>query len=125
MGPLEGITVVECSTFVTGPYATQILGDLGVRIIKIEAPPQGDPYRTFASDRFYSPNFAHLNRNKESIVLNLKTEEGKRISRELLKRADVFVENFRPGVADELGLGYAALKSMNENNGGQQWGSDL
>jgi crotonobetainyl-CoA:carnitine CoA-transferase CaiB-like acyl-CoA transferase len=113
MGALEGITVVECSTFVTGPYAAQLLADLGARVIKIEPPPDGDPYRYFASDRFYSPNFAHLNRNKESIVLNLKTEPGKRISRELLRTADVFVENFRPGVADELGLGYAALKSIN------------
>lgn len=113
MGALEGITVVECSTFVTGPYAAQLLGDLGARVIKIEPPPEGDPYRYFAPDRFYSPNFAHLNRNKESIVLDLKTEPGKRIAHELLRRADVFVENFRPGVADELGLGHGLLSSLN------------
>jgi formyl-CoA transferase len=110
---LDGITVVECSTFVTGPYATALLGDLGARVIKIEAPPDGDPYRYFASDPFFSPNFAHLNRNKESLVLDLKAGRGKEICTRLIKDADVFVENFRPGVAERLGLGYDALKLMN------------
>ncbi|MFQ5850115.1 MAG: CaiB/BaiF CoA transferase family protein [Candidatus Binatia bacterium] len=113
VGALTGITVVECSTFVTGPYASVLLGDLGARVIKIESPPGGDPYRYFAPDRFFSPNFAHLNRNKESVVLDLKTERGKGICAELIKRADVFVENFRPGAAERLGLGYETLRSMN------------
>lgn len=110
---LADITVIECSTFVTGPYATSLLADLGARVIKIESPPDGDPYRYFASDRFYSPNFAHLNRNKESLALDLKTEKGREICVGLVKKADVFVENFRPGAAARLGLGYETLRAMN------------
>lgn len=110
---LADITVVECSTFVTGPYATALLADLGARVIKIESPPEGDPYRYFAPDPFFSPNFAHLNRNKESVVLDLKTERGQEVCAKLLSRADVFVENFRPGVAERLGLGYEKLRSLN------------
>jgi crotonobetainyl-CoA:carnitine CoA-transferase CaiB-like acyl-CoA transferase len=110
---LKDITVVECSTFVTGPYAGALLGDLGARVIKIESPPDGDPYRYFAPDPYFSFNFAHLNRNKESLGLDLKSPKGKEICLELLKRADVFVENFRPGTAERLGLGYEALRALN------------
>lgn len=110
---LNHITVVECATFVTGPYATALLADLGARVIKIESPPDGDPYRTFAPDPYFSFNFAHLNRNKESLVLDLKAAKGKEICLDLIKRADVFVENFRPGTADRLGLGYEALRALN------------
>ena len=113
VGVLEGITVVECSTFVTGPYAARLLGDLGARVIKIESPQEGDPYRYFAPDPFFSPNFAHLNCNKESLALDLKTKNGREISTKLVKQADVFVENFRPGTAHRLGLGYEALKIDN------------
>jgi crotonobetainyl-CoA:carnitine CoA-transferase CaiB-like acyl-CoA transferase len=110
---LKDITVIECSTFVTGPYAASLLGDLGARVIKIESPPDGDPYRYFAPDPFFSFNFAHLNRNKESLALDLKSSRGKEICLELLKQADVFVENFRPGTAERLGLGYDALRALN------------
>lgn len=110
---LSGITVIECATFVTGPYAAALLADLGARVIKIEAPPEGDPYRTFAPDAAFSPNFAHLNRNKESVSLDLKSPKGREICVELVKRADVFVENFRPGTAGRLGLGYEALRAVN------------
>jgi crotonobetainyl-CoA:carnitine CoA-transferase CaiB-like acyl-CoA transferase len=110
---LKNVTVVECSTFVTGPYAAGLLADLGARVIKIESPPDGDPYRYFAPDPFFSFNFAHLNRNKESLALDLKSSKGKKIGVELLKRADVFVENFRPGTAERLGLGYDALRAIN------------
>jgi crotonobetainyl-CoA:carnitine CoA-transferase CaiB-like acyl-CoA transferase len=99
---LSDITVVECSTFVTGPYAAALLADFGARVVKIESPPDGDPYRYFAPDSYFSSNFAHLNRNKESLALDLKTEEGKRVCLELVKKADVFVENFRPGTAERL-----------------------
>jgi crotonobetainyl-CoA:carnitine CoA-transferase CaiB-like acyl-CoA transferase len=109
---LTDITVVECATFVTGPYATALLADLGARVIKIESPPDGDPYRYFAPDPYYSFNFAHLNRNKESLVLDLKSPEGKEICLQLIRKADVFVENFRPGTADKLGLGYHALRAL-------------
>src|SRR5512139_3094747 len=110
---LDNITVIECATFVTGPYATALLADLGARVIKIESSPDGDPYRYFAPDRAFSFNFAHLNRNKESLVLDLKAPQGKEICLELLKNADVFVENFRPGTADRLGIGYETVKSLN------------
>lgn len=110
---LDNITVVECATFVTGPYATALLADLGARVIKIESAPDGDPYRYFAPDPAFSFNFAHLNRNKESLVLDLKAPAGKAIGIELLKKADVFVENFRPGTADRLGIGYETLKALN------------
>jgi crotonobetainyl-CoA:carnitine CoA-transferase CaiB-like acyl-CoA transferase len=110
---LKDVTVVECATYVTGPYATALLADLGARVIKIESPPDGDPYRYFAPGEYYSPNFAHLHRNKESILLDLKTPEGKKISLDLARNADVFVENFRPGVADRLGLGFEALRALN------------
>jgi formyl-CoA transferase len=110
---LKDVTVIECATFVTGPYATALLGDLGARVIKIESPPDGDPYRYFAPDPVYSFNFAHLNRNKESIVLDLKSPQGKQICLDLIKRADVFVENFRPGTAERLGLGHDALHGLN------------
>jgi crotonobetainyl-CoA:carnitine CoA-transferase CaiB-like acyl-CoA transferase len=110
---LADITVIECATFVTGPYAGALLAELGARVIKIESPPDGDPYRYFAADEFYSPNFAHLNRNKESLALDLKSEQGKQICIDLVKEADVFIENFRPGTAERLGLGYDALRGAN------------
>ncbi|HSE87618.1 MAG TPA: CoA transferase [Candidatus Binatia bacterium] len=110
---LKDITVVECSTFVTGPYAASLLADLGARVIKIESPPDGDPYRYFAPDPHFSFNFGHLNRNKESLVVDLKSSKGKEICLELLKRADVFAENFRPGTAERLGLGYEAVRALN------------
>jgi crotonobetainyl-CoA:carnitine CoA-transferase CaiB-like acyl-CoA transferase len=110
---LENFTVIECATFVTGPYAATLLGDLGARVIKIESPPEGDPYRYFAPDRFFSFNFAHLNRNKESLVLDLKAPEGKEVCLKLLKTADVFIENFRPGTAGRLGIGYDSLRGAN------------
>jgi len=110
---IADITVIECATFVTGPYAAALLADLGARVIKVESPPEGDPYRYFAPDAFFSPNFAHLNRNKESIVLDLKSKKGREICLELVTKADVFVENFRPGTAERLGLSYEALRAIN------------
>ena len=110
---LHGITVVECATFVTGPYAALLLASLGARVIKIESPPEGDPYRYFAPDTHYSFNFAHLNRNKESLLIDLKTDSGKEIARALVEKADVFLENFRPGTAQRLGFGYDTLRTLN------------
>src|SRR5258706_11937020 len=109
---LNDITVIECATFVTGPYATTLLADLGARVIKIESAPDGDPYRYFAPDPAFSFNFAHLN-HKESLVLDLKAPKGKAICLELVKKADVFVENFRPGTAERLGIGYDTLHALN------------
>jgi crotonobetainyl-CoA:carnitine CoA-transferase CaiB-like acyl-CoA transferase len=110
---LEDITVVECATFVTGPLAAALLGDMGARVIKIESPPEGDPYRYFAPDPVYSAGFAHLNRNKQSVLLDLKAAEGKDAALALIDHADVFIENFRPGTAERLGIGYHSLKRRN------------
>jgi crotonobetainyl-CoA:carnitine CoA-transferase CaiB-like acyl-CoA transferase len=110
---LRDVTVVECATYVTGPCATALLADLGARVIKVESPPDGDPYRYFAPGEHYSPNFAHLHRNKQSILLDLKAPEGKKVCLELVRKADVFVENFRPGVAESIGLGHETLRALN------------
>ena len=107
---LSGITVLELGSFITGPYAGLLLADLGAEVIKIE-PPEGDPFRNFGEGK-YSPNFVAYNRNKRSVVLDLKSEEGRESLRQLVARADVLIENYRPGVLDRLKLGYAQLKKI-------------
>src|SRR5918993_1581815 len=115
-GPLEGIVVVDFSLLAQGPFATQILGDLGAEIIKVEAP-SGDWMRGFSLQNAYaggmSVSFISYNRNKRSIVLDLKSPDGLEIARQLIDRADVVVENFRPGVMERLGLGYETLAARN------------
>ena len=112
MGPLTGVRVVESAGFITGPYCGQLLADLGADVIKVESPEGGDPFRSFAGS-LYSPHFIAFNRNKRSIALDLRSERGKLVMRKLLERADVFVENFRPGVMDRLGVGYDTVRSWN------------
>lgn len=110
-GPLSGVTVLELGVFIAGPYATMQLADMGARVIKIE-PPGGDPMR--ASGPFVdgeSSPFIRLNRNKESIVLDLKSEVGRTGLHTLLKEADVLVENMRPGALKKMGFGYEDLRS--------------
>lgn len=111
-GPLHGTTVVEFSDYVTGPYATALLADMGARVIKIEAPGRGDPFRGWGPDA-YSPTFRSINRSKESVTLNLKSERGQAVARALVMRADAFVENHRPGVAEKVGLGYGQVSALN------------
>jgi crotonobetainyl-CoA:carnitine CoA-transferase CaiB-like acyl-CoA transferase len=115
-GPLTGLVVVDFSQLAQGPFATQILGDLGAEIIKIEAP-SGDWMRGFSLQNAYadgmSVSFISYNRNKRSIVLDLKSPDGVELARRLIERADVVVENFRPGVMDRLGLGYESLAARN------------
>lgn len=110
--PLEGILVVELGTVLTAPLAGMMLGDLGARVIKVEHPAGGDPFRRHAG-KLYSPHFASYNRNKESIQLDLQGEAGKADLLALLARADVLLENYRPGVMARLGLTEAALKEIN------------
>lgn len=109
-GPLAGITVIDCSRAVAGPYAGMLLGDLGANVIKIEEPQEGDDSRKFTpsygEDSCY---FLLSNRNKRSMTLDLKTADGRRILDRLLARADVFIENFRPQSSARLGLTYEAL----------------
>ncbi|GAA5150399.1 CaiB/BaiF CoA-transferase family protein [Pseudonocardia eucalypti] len=106
MRPLDGITVVACEQAVAAPMATRHLADLGARVIKIERPGPGDFARDYDTTvHGLSSHFVWLNRSKESVTLDLKHAEGARIARELVARADVFVQNLAPGAAARLGLG--------------------
>lgn len=114
-GALENLTVLDLSRVLAGPYATMTLADMGANVIKIEIPEKGDDTRSYAPFRNEeSMYFANFNRNKKGITLNLKNDEGKRIFKELVKQADIVVENYRPGVMEKLGLGYEALRSVNQ-----------
>ncbi len=112
---LEGIRVLDLSRALAGPYCTMMLGDMGAEIIKLEMPGTGDEARHYGPpfQEGESSYFLSVNRNKLSITLNLKDPRGKEIFRELAKRSDVLVENFRPGTMEGLGLGYDSLKELN------------
>ncbi len=111
-GALEGIRVVEVASYVTGPYAAMLLGDLGADVVKVEEPGTGDPFRGWENER-YSPTFLGLNRNKRSVELDLRSDDGRDALRDLLRTADVLVENHRPGVMDRMGFGYDAVRALN------------
>jgi CoA:oxalate CoA-transferase len=109
-GPLSGITVVDLSRILAGPYCTMLMAELGARVIKVEPPKTGDDareYGPFVNQR--STYFASINRGKESIALDLKADADKRIFEKLLEKADVIVENFRPGTMEKLGYGWETL----------------
>jgi len=113
--PLEGIRVLDLTHVLAGPFCTQILGDLGAEVIKIERPGVGDPTRrmpphTMKDQSLY---FMALNRNKKSLTLDLKSPEGREIFYGLARKADVVMNNFTPGTMEKLGLGYEALKKIN------------
>jgi alpha-methylacyl-CoA racemase len=112
---LHGICVLDLTRLAPGPYASLILADLGAEVIKVEEPKCGDPlrYPVSAEDDGRTTLFQLLNRNKKSLTLNLKAPRGKRIFLELVHRADVLVEGFRPGVMARLGLDYDALERVN------------
>ncbi len=111
---LENIKVLDLTRVLAGPYATMVLGDLGADIIKVEMPEVGDDARHFGPYlKGESAYFMSLNRNKKSITLNLKTEKGKAILIDLIKKSDIIVENFRPGTMEKLGLGYDVIKDIN------------
>ena len=112
---LQGCRVLELGRFVTGPYAAQLLADLGAEVIKIEDPDGGDPFRGWGRPEWngYGPPFLAFNRNKQSLTLDLKHERGREVLMKLVAQSDVFIENFRPGVAQKLGIGYEALKAIN------------
>src|ERR1700754_619661 len=104
--PLAGVTVVSLEQAVAAPFATRQLADLGARVIKVERPGSGDFARSYDSTvRGLSSHFVWLNRNKESIALDLKQPAQRRVLDGLLERADVFVQNLAPGAAERLGLG--------------------
>ena len=113
MGKLTGITVVDLTQFLPGPMMALMMADQGARVIKIE-PPAGDPTRGQAPfENGHATWFANLNRGKESVVLDLKSEAGKAQLRELAREADVFVEGFRPGVMARLGFNWPAVQALN------------
>ena len=109
--PLEGTTVVDFTRVLSGPYCTMLLADMGARVIKIEQPGRGDDTRAWGPPFIHgeSAYFLSVNRNKESLTLDLKSAHAAAIVARLLERADVLVENFRPGTMERLGLGYEAL----------------
>jgi crotonobetainyl-CoA:carnitine CoA-transferase CaiB-like acyl-CoA transferase len=115
MKPLEDIFVVDLSRILSGPVCTMALADMGAEVVKVEPPPAGDDSRQWGPPFIggISTYFLSINRNKKSLGLNLKTPEGRRILSQLVERADVLIENFRPGVLDKLGFGYAAVSKMN------------
>ena len=113
-GALAGLKVLDASRLLPAALCTQLLGDLGADILKVEEPGRGDYQRSFPPmGKVDSGTFLLCNRNKRSMTLNLKHEEGKKIFRELAAQSDVVVEGFRPGVMDRLGLGYEELKKIN------------
>ncbi len=114
MGKLSGITVVDLSQFLPGPMMTLMMADHGARVIKIE-PPGGEPVREQSPfENGHSVWFSNLNRGKESLALDLKSEAGKAELRRLIGEADVFVEGFRPGVMARLGFDYPSVKALNK-----------
>src|SRR5262249_25132122 len=125
MAPLDGITVLDLTRVLSGPYCTMLLADMGARVVKIEQPNKGDDTRAWGPPFLYpgghkppagGPNvggesayFLSINRNKESVTLDFKHPRGRALLDRLVAKADVVVENFRPGTLAKLGLDYAAL----------------
>jgi crotonobetainyl-CoA:carnitine CoA-transferase CaiB-like acyl-CoA transferase len=113
--PLDGVSVLSFEVQIAGPYCAMMLADQGADVIKVEQPGSGDPARGLAPrvenerGEEQSGYFLRFNRNKRSLTLNLKSEQGRRIFRELALQSDVLIENFRPGLLDEMGLGYEKL----------------
>lgn len=111
--PLAGVTVLEMGTFITGPCAGMLLADLGARVIKVEQPGSGDPFRAYKGT-LYSPHFQTYNRNKQSVTLDTRHPDDLAAFDDLVRSADVFIQNFRPGVAKKLGVDWERLHALNE-----------
>ena len=120
-GPLEGLLVADFSRVVAGPYAAMVLGDLGADVVKVERPGSGDDTRAFGppfvtdevTGETFSSYYLSVNRNKRGVAWDLRSDEGRAKARALAGRADVLIENFKPGGADRLGLGYDQLAAAN------------
>ena len=113
-GPLKGIRVLDLSRYISGPYCSMLLGDLGADVIKVEKPGFGEDSRTmgpFVND--VSLYYTQYNKNKKSLTLNMRSDEGKKILRDLIKESDVLVENFRPGTLEKMGLSKDVLDKLN------------
>lgn len=114
-GPLTGLRVIEMGTLIAGPFCGQVLGDFGAEVIKIEDPKAGDPMRQWGRSlpQGHSPWWPVIGRNKKSVTLDLRSAEGQAIARSLIAKADVVVENFKPGTLEKWGLGYEAMSQLN------------
>lgn len=113
-GPCSGLRVVDLTSLVSGPFASQILADLGAEVIRVETP-GSDPLRMTAPlHKGHGAYFEQINRGKKSIVVDLKSDEGKKSVLELVASADIFMQNSRPGVMERLGFGYDVLRSLND-----------
>ena len=114
MKPLQGLTILDLSRVLACPFASMILAELGARVIKVEQPGSGDETRTFepqlAQDSAY---YFACNRSKESITVNLRSDDGRKVIRELAEKADVVVENFPVGTLGRYGLDFATLSALN------------
>ena len=107
--------VLDLSRVLSGPYCTMYLADMGARVLKVERPGSGDDTRRFGPPfhKGQSTYYLSINRGKESLALDLKSDEGRAIAQDLARKADVVVQNFRPGVAERLGLGWEELHALN------------
>ncbi|MSQ47603.1 MAG: CoA transferase [Deltaproteobacteria bacterium] len=114
-GPLAGYRIIDATQMISGPMATMVLADQGADVIKIEPPGIGDLTRALGGPRGMSPTFTVVNRNKRSVVLNLKEPRGLALLKRLVATADLFVQNFRPGVVEQMGIGEAALRQIKPN----------
>jgi crotonobetainyl-CoA:carnitine CoA-transferase CaiB-like acyl-CoA transferase len=113
-GPLDGFRIIDVTQMISGPMATMILGDQGADVIKVEPPINGDLTRLMGGrKRGMAPTFVIANRNKRSIAIDLKKADGVSLLKRLVAKADVFVQNFRPGAADRMGIGETALRDVN------------
>jgi formyl-CoA transferase/CoA:oxalate CoA-transferase len=112
---LEGIKVLDLTRYLAGPYCSMILGDLGAEVVKVERPETGDGSRQWGPPFIHgeSAYFLSINRNKKSVTINLRTEKGREIVRRMASLCDVFIENYRPGIVQKLGLDYVTLSKLN------------
>src|SRR5262245_29214599 len=112
--PLDGIRIIEAASYLSGPYTGQMLADLGAEVIKLEAPPRGDAFRRFnRPPTIYSPIFANANRGKRSVLADLKDPAQRAAVLELVGTSDVWITNWRPGVAERLGMSDATVADRN------------
>ena len=114
-GPLDGLRVIELGTLLAGPFCGQLLGDFGAEVIKVEAPGQGDPMRTWGQEKINGKSlwWPVVARNKKAITLDLRQPEGQCVLKELVAKSDFLLENFRPGTMENWGLGYETLSELN------------
>jgi formyl-CoA transferase len=114
-GPLAGLRLIEMGTLLAGPFCGQLMGDFGAEVIKIEPPNQGDPMRVWGREKAHGQSlwWPVVARNKKSVTLNLREQEGQEIARDLISKADFLLENFRPGTMERWNLGYEELARIN------------